>query len=179
MLKARFLIAAIIASVAAAASAQTTPPTPQPEAKKAHAATAASTHVVVAPESITWGPGPASLPPGAEMALLDGDPSKAGVPFVIRAKLPDGYRVAPHFHPTAENVSVLSGTLLVGMGDTFTESSMKTLGAGGFAKMPKGMHHYAMSKGETIIQVHGVGPFAVTYVNPSDDPRAKTKTSTK
>jgi Domain of unknown function (DUF4437) len=178
MVKVRFLTLALVACAATVVGAQTAPPKSQAEKPKATAAAAPAQHVVVEPDAIKWGPGPASLPPGAEMAVLDGDPSKA-VPFVIRAKLPDGYRVAPHFHPTAENVSVLSGTFLVGMGDTFAESSMKTLGSGGFAKMPKGMHHYAMTKGETVIQVHGIGPFAITYVNPNDDPRSKAKTSTK
>lgn len=174
MIKVRVLTLAIVVSVATAVSAQTAASKPPAAARKAHAAPAAAKHVLVEPDSITWGPPPPSLPPGAQMAVLDGDPSKAGVPFVVRAKLPDGYRVAPHFHPTAENVVVLSGAFLVGMGDTFDESSMKTLGAGGFTKVPKGMHHFAMSKGETVIQVHGVGPFALTYVNPSDDPRGKT-----
>ena len=95
----------------------------------------------------------------------------AGKPFVIRAKLPDGYRVAPHFHPTDENVSVLSGTFSAGMGDTFNEGSMTALGPGGYAKMPKMMHHYAMAKGETIIHISATGPFQITYVNPKDDPR--------
>lgn len=180
MLKVRFLVLAlVVVTVGTAIIAQTPASSSQAARPKAQGPAAAAKHVIVEPDSIKWGPGPASLPAGAQMAVLDGDPSKAGVPFVIRAKLPDGYRVAPHFHPTAENVSVLSGTFLVGMGDTFTESSMTTLGAGGFAKMPKGMHHYAMTKGETVIQVHGVGPFAITYVNPSDDPRTKAKTSEK
>ena len=106
------------------------------------------------------------------MAVLDGDPGKPA-PFVIRAKFPDGYKVMPHFHPTDESVTVLSGTFMVGMGDTWNDSSMTTLKAGDFAKMPKLMHHYAGSKGETIIQIHGTGPFAITYVNPKDDPRKK------
>ena len=146
-------------------------------AKKPAAATAAkpamAKAVALAPSDITWGPGPASLPAGAQMAVLDGDPSKAGMPFVIRAKFPDGYRIAPHWHPTDENVSVLSGTFLVGMGDTFNDKSMTTLAAGGYAHMPKTMHHYASAKGETVIQVHGVGPFAVNYVNAADDPSKK------
>jgi quercetin dioxygenase-like cupin family protein len=178
MIKVGFLTLALAASVATAGATQTGSSTAQGEKPKPNAAPSSAQHVAVDADSIKWGSGPASLPPGAQMAVLDGDPGKA-VPFVIRAKLPDGYRVGPHFHPTAENVTVVSGTFLVGMGDTFSESSMKTLGTGGFAKMPKGMHHYAMTKGETVIQVHGVGPFAITYVNPNDDPRNKAKTSTK
>jgi hypothetical protein len=167
----RTTLIAVAAAVATAAApnAQT--------AKKAAPATAAkpamAKAVALAPSDIKWGPGPASLPAGAQMAVLDGDPSKAGMPFVIRAKFPDGYRIAPHWHPTDENVSILSGTFLVGMGDTFNDKSMTTLAAGGYAHMPKTMHHYASAKGETVIQVHGVGPFAVNYVNAADDPSKK------
>jgi len=159
-------VTSAIAIAAGAAGAQT--------AKKAEPAAkpAMGKHVAIAPSDIKWGPAPATLPAGAQMAVLDGDPGKA-VPFVIRAKFPDGYRVQPHWHPTDENVAVLSGTFLVGMGDTFDEKSMTTLAAGGFAHMPKTMHHYAAAKGETVIQIHGVGPFVVNYVNPADDPSKK------
>jgi len=133
----------------------------------------AAKHVAIAPADIKWGPGPASLPAGAQMAVLDGDPGKAGMPFVIRAKFPDGYKIAPHWHPTDENVAVMSGTFVVGLGDKFDEKSMTTLAAGGYAHMPKRMHHYASAKGETVIQVHGVGPFQVNYVNAADDPSKK------
>ena len=87
-------------------------------------------HVAIAPSDIKWGPAPATLPSGAQMAVLDGDPSKAGVPFVIRAKFPDGYRVSPHWHPTDENVAVLSGTFFVGVGDAFDEKAMTSLAPG-------------------------------------------------
>ena len=160
------VFAAAVAIAPSAASAQTAPPA-KPAAK------APAKHVMVAPSDVKWGPGPASLPPGAQMAVLDGDPGKAGAPFVIRAKLPDGYQVPPHWHPTDENIAVLSGTFLLGSGNKFDEKAMTSLAAGGFARMPKMMHHSAMAKGETVIQVHGVGPFAVTYVNPNDDPRKK------
>jgi hypothetical protein len=142
-------------------------PAPPPPAK----------HMLINASDLKWGPAPPSLPPGAQMAVIDGDPGKAGVSFVIRAKLPDGYRVAPHWHPTDENLVVLSGSLALGMGDTFDEASMKAIGPGGYSKMPKQMHHYAMAKGETVFQLHGVGPFAVTYVNPNDDPRKKATTT--
>lgn len=160
-------VTSAIAIAAGAASAQT--------AKKAAPAAkpAMAKPVAMSPSDIKWGPAPATLPAGAQMAVLDGDPSKAGAPFVIRAKFPDGYRVAPHWHPTDENVAIMSGTFLVGMGDKFDEKSMTTLAAGGYAHMPKTMHHYAMAKGETVIQIHGVGPFAVNYVNPADDPSKK------
>jgi hypothetical protein len=132
-------------------------------------------HVVVTPDQIKWGPAPPSLPPGAELAVLSGDPSKAGVPFTIRAKMPDGYKVPPHWHPTNENVNVIQGTLMVGMGNKFDESAGSEMPTGSYALMPKGVRHFAWAKGETIIDVYGMGPFAITYVNPSDDPRHKAK----
>jgi hypothetical protein len=135
---------------------------------------AAGGHVLVDANQLKWGPGPAGLPPGAEIAVLDGDPSKPG-PFSIRAKLPDGYTVAPHWHPTAENLLVLSGTLMVGMGKTFEEGSMHALTSGGYSKMPAKTNHYVRTKGETIFQLYGTGPFAINYVNPKDDPRKKTQ----
>ena len=156
-----------VAAIAAGTASAQAPAKAKPVAK------APPTHVMVAPSDVKWGPGPASLPPGAQMAVLDGDPGVAGKPFVIRAKLPSGYQVQPHWHPTDENIVVLSGTFMLGTGDKLDEKAMTSLAAGGFARMPKMMHHSAMAKGETVIQVHGVGPFAVHYVNPKDDPSKK------
>jgi quercetin dioxygenase-like cupin family protein len=130
-------------------------------------------HVVVRPGAIKWGPAPASLPPGAQLGVLVGDPSKSGVPYVFRAKLPDGYKVPPHWHPTDENVTVLEGTLLVGKGEKFDPSATEQLPAGSFMRMPKTMRHFAVAKGQAVIQLHGTGPFEITYVNPADDPRKK------
>ena len=141
--------------------------------KAAPAKAAASAHTATTAADLKWGPGPDSLPPGGQMAVVDGDPGKAGGAFTIRAKLPDGYKVPPHFHPGDENVTVLSGSLAIGMGDKWDEASMKALGAHGFARLPKGMHHSALAKGATEIQIHGVGPFGVTYLNKADDPRTK------
>jgi quercetin dioxygenase-like cupin family protein len=129
-------------------------------------------HVAVRADDIKWGPAPPSLPPGAQAAIIMGDPSKSG-PYVIRAKFPDGYKVPPHWHPTDENVTVLQGTFMAGKGDKFSADASTALAAGSFVCMPKGMRHFAWAKGETIIQVHGMGPFEITYVNPSDDPRKK------
>lgn len=134
---------------------------------------ASSAHVMMTSNDVKWGPAPPSLPSGAQFAVIEGDPSKAGGSYVIRAKMPDGYKVPPHWHPVTENVTVLEGSLYVGMGDKFDESAGKELTAGSFASMPKGVRHYAWAKGETVIQVHGVGPFDITYVNPADDPRKK------
>ena len=130
-------------------------------------------HVVVRPDAIKWGPAPPSLPPGAQMGILVGDPRKPGVAYVTRAKLPDGYKIPPHWHPSDENVTVLKGVFLIGKGDTFDPSTMEELPAGSYMRMPKTMRHFGMAKGETIIQLHGVGPFEINYVNPADDPRKK------
>ena len=129
-------------------------------------------HSVVTPDQIKWGPAPPALPPGAQAAVVDGDPGKAGA-FTIRAKFPDGYAVPPHSHPTDELVTVLSGTLMVGHGSKADAGSMKPLATGGFAKMAKGMDHYVRAKGETVLQIHGMGPFELKYANPAEDPRKK------
>jgi quercetin dioxygenase-like cupin family protein len=132
-------------------------------------------HTLLAPEEMKWGPAPPGLPAGAELAVVSGDPSKEGLPFTMRAKFPDGYQVPPHWHPTDENVTVIQGTINLGEGDKFDRSATKALPAGSFAVMPKGMHHFAWANGETIVQIHGIGPFAITYVNAADDPRKKPK----
>ena len=131
-----------------------------------------SPHVMLAPGALTWGDPPPSLPPGAKVAVVSGDPSKA-VPFVIRAQMPAGYKIAPHWHPTDENVTVLSGTVALGMGEKFDEPAMKSLSAGGYVAMPAAMRHSFMAKTAATIQVHAMGPFAVNYVNPADDPSQK------
>jgi len=111
------------------------------------------------------------VPKGAQAAVLDGDPFKDGSSYTLRLKMPDGYKIPPHWHPTDENVTVLSGTLGASMGDTFDTAKGQLMKPGGFVTMPHGMHHYAWAKGSTVVQVHGIGPFAFTYVNPADDPR--------
>ena len=119
--------------------------------------------------ALKWGPAPAVFAPGAKMAVLQGDPSKPAL-FTIRLDLPDGYTIAPHWHPTDEHVTVIRGTFMVGMGDTIDASKMLALPAGGFITAPSPMHHYARAKGHAIVQVSAMGPFALTYVNPADDP---------
>lgn len=128
-------------------------------------------HVVARPDEIQWGPPPPGLPSGSQLGVLLGDPTKTGVPFVFRAKLPDGYTVPPHWHPTDESVTVLKGALLVGQGDEFDRAKTDELTVGSFFHMPKTMRHFVVAKGETVIQVHGIGPFGITYVDPADDPR--------
>lgn len=128
-------------------------------------------HAIIAlPDKVTWGPGPASLPPGAKAAVLEGNPAEAG-PFTMRVSLPSGYRIPPHFHAKVEHVTVLKGTFKVGMGERFDPSAMTPLPTGTFAALEPGTRHFALAEGETILQLHGVGPWGLTYVNPADDPR--------
>ena len=143
--------------------------------KKSARASMHATHVMITPDEVKWGPGPPALPPGAEVAVLRGDPAKAGGQFAIRAKFPDGYKVPPHWHPTDENVVVIQGTILLGLGDKWDESATREMPAGSFMLMPQRVRHFAMARGETIVQIYGVGPFAVNYVNAADDPRNKPK----
>ncbi|HZA38239.1 MAG TPA: cupin domain-containing protein [Candidatus Baltobacteraceae bacterium] len=126
------------------------------------------------PTTIEWKEGPASLPPGAKMALLEGDPTKEG-PFVMRLQFPDGYHVPAHTHPKTERVTIISGTGYLAARDTLDRSSAKSLPAGSFGYWPAGMKHAAWFEGETVIQLHGVGPWQINYVNPADDPRKAKK----
>jgi hypothetical protein len=120
-------------------------------------------------DDIQWGPAPPIFPKGAEMAVLQGDPSKADE-FTVRLRMPNGYKIAPHTHPTVENVTVLKGTFFAGMGEQFSEASLKAYPRDAFASIQANHAHYAMARGQTIVQVHGLGPFVLTYVNPADDP---------
>jgi hypothetical protein len=129
-------------------------------------------HRALAPSEIEWRPASPMLPPGAQAAVLAGDPKQAG-PFTIRLKLPDGYKVPPHWHPADKHVTVISGAFGIAMGEQFDVAKGKELGVGGFMVMPTGVRHFAWVKGETVIQVHGIGPWAINYVNPADDPRKK------
>jgi len=119
---------------------------------------------------ITWKDGPPSIPAGAKIAVLEGDPSKEG-PFVFRLKLPDGYRIPPHTHPKVERITVIQGTFNVGMGEKFDETKTQPMPTGTYGYWPAGMKHFVWAKGETILQFHGMGPWTITYVNPADDPR--------
>jgi len=121
-------------------------------------------------DSLQWGPAPAVFPAGAKMAVVSGDPSKPG-PFVIQLAMPDGYRLAPHFHPTDESVEVKQGTFLFAMGDTFDLAKTKPMNVGEKGSIPANMHHYATAKGATVVAVTSTGPFALTYVNPADNPQ--------
>ena len=123
----------------------------------------------MAADAMKWGPAPPVLPAGAKLAVLQGDPGKSGE-YTIRLSGPDGYKVPPHWHPTTENVTVISGIFHVGAGDDIDTSKADAVTAGGFVSLPAHMHHYAWLEGPTVVQVHGMGPFKLTYIHASDDP---------
>ena len=123
--------------------------------------------------ALKWGPAPAVFPAGAKMAVLAGDPGKPEQ-FTVRLDFPAGYTIPAHFHPTDELVTVIRGTFLVGMGDRFDAAKTISLAGGGFIVAPAKMNHYARAKGHTVVQVSAMGPFAMTYVNPADNPAGRT-----
>src|SRR5919107_6041149 len=133
-------------------------------------ALAADDHNVLSPNDVKWVPGPASIPKGAQAAVLYGDPSKDGL-FALRLKFPAGYHIPPHTHPKPEVVTVLSGTLYFGEGATADKAKAKELPAGSFFAMPPGMQHYVYADQEAVVQLNTVGPWGLTYVNEKDDPR--------
>jgi len=152
------LCAVLLAALPVAALAQT----PMPM----------SDHIAVQANALKWGPAPPGLPPGALLAVVSGDPSKSE-PYVVRVKLPRGYKIPPHTHPADENVTVLSGTFHIAMGDKFDTAKGETVRGGGFFRAAQGMQHYGWVTGPTMLQIHGMGPFTINYVNPADDPRKK------
>ena len=133
-------------------------------------ALAADDHNVLAPDDIKWTPAPASLPKGAQAAVLYGDPSKDGL-FALRIKMPAGYHIPPHTHPKPEVVTILSGTVNLGEGATADKANTKALRAGSFFTMAPGMQHYVYADQETVVQLNSIGPWGITYVNEKDDPR--------
>ena len=137
------------------------------------AAAVVRSHIMVSPQDVKWEPCSSALPPGAQCATIEGDRSAPNVLFTYRVKIPDGYRIAPHFHPADEHLTVISGTFNMGLGEKFDTKATKPMGAGSFMVMPKGSPHFAWSQGETIVQVHAIGPWGITYVNPADDPRRR------
>jgi quercetin dioxygenase-like cupin family protein len=149
------LFVALILMSAPFLSAQTAPKS------KSKAAKSATLH---------WGPAPPVFPKGARMAVVSGDPGTAGE-FVVQLSMPAGYKIPPHFHPTDETVQVKKGTFLVGMGDTFDAKSTKPMKVGDKGTIPAQMHHFAATKGAVIVSVTAMGPFAMTYVNPADNPQ--------
>jgi anti-sigma factor ChrR (cupin superfamily) len=128
-------------------------------------------HMTVSADTLKWAEPP--VLPGAKLAVVQGDPGKEG-PFVYRLKMPAGYKVPPHIHKASENVTVLTGVFYIGLGEKFDQGSGQELPVGGFVSVPPKHPHYAWAGGqETVVQVHGVGPTDLTFVNAADDPRKK------
>jgi len=137
------------------------------------AAQSGSARHTFTPDAVPYGAAPAFMPAGAQLAVLEGNPGATTGDYTVRLKMPDGYRIAPHWHPNRENVTVISGTFKVGMGDRFDETKMGAFPAGSFAYLDPDMHHYAMASGEVVVQVHGTAPLQFNYVNAEDDPSRK------
>ena len=138
----------------------------------AASAAPASDHGIFPPDAVQWKDGPPSLAAGAKFAVLEGDPTKEGL-FTLRLSLPDGFQIQPHWHPAVEHITVVSGTFNVGMGDTLDQTKGTPLPAGTFAYLAPQTHHFAWATGPTVLQLHGVGPWQINYLNPADDPRKK------
>jgi quercetin dioxygenase-like cupin family protein len=131
-------------------------------------------HVMFSGPDLKWGDAPPSLPAGAKLAVLEGDPGKEGF-FAIRLQMPAGYKIPAHTHPTDEHVTVISGTCNFGMGPKYDDAAAKEMPAGAYVVMPAGMQHFAGTKSGCVVQVSSTGPFQVVYVNPADDPRGAKK----
>lgn len=128
--------------------------------------------ISVTPDGVKYQPGPASLPVGVEMAVVEGDPKVAGM-FTIRLKLPANYKIPPHWHPGFERITVLSGTFQLGMGEKRDEKALKDYPAGSYLVMPPKHGHFAGAKGGAVLQLTSMGPWDIVYFNRADDPRAK------
>jgi len=126
-------------------------------------------HIMVEADKLVWKDNP-TLPPGAKIAIIEGNPKEAGL-FAFRLKFPAGYRIPPHEHPVTGHVTVLAGTFHIAVGNRFDTTSGDAVPIGGYSLMPANTQHYAWADGETIIQIHGLGPWGIKYVNAADDPR--------
>jgi|SRR5580658_2066549 quercetin dioxygenase-like cupin family protein len=135
-------------------------------------AVAADAPFIRSAKDVKWGAPPPVLPPGAKFAVIAGDPAGSGL-VTVRIEMPAGYTIPPHSHPTDEHVTVLKGSLALGMGDVIDKIHSVTLSQGGYGIAMANMHHYAYTTTGATIQVHMQGPFAITYVNPADDPSKK------
>ncbi len=132
-------------------------------------------HGIFTPAAIQWKDGPATLPPGAKFAVLEGDPTKEG-PFTMRLSIPAGFKAPPHWHPNIEHTTVISGTFNLGMGDQFDKTKGNKLPAGSFSFVPPKTHHFFWTDEEgCVLQVHAIGPWGIVYLNPADDPRQAKK----
>lgn len=162
------IVFAVIASLAVAQEMNTQ------DAKKSASKTQAMGHKseFKASGSLEWGPPPPGIPAAAQAAVLMGDPTKAEH-FIVRLKAPAGAKIMPHWHPTDENVTVISGDFAIGMGDKLDEAAAHKMAPGDFVSLKAHGHHYAIARTESVVQIEAMGPFQITYVNPSDDPRSK------
>ena len=133
---------------------------------------AADAGMYMNPGDLKWGEAPPTLPKGAKIAVLSGDPGKEGM-FTARLKVPANYKIAPHYHSTDEDLTVISGTLYFGEGDKMETKGGHAIKPGGFHHLPAKTHHYAWSKSETVVQISAKGPFDIVYINPDDDPSKK------
>ncbi len=132
-------------------------------------------HLIFTPEDIEWQDAPASLEDGAEVAVLEGNPSEPGV-FTMRIKMPDGFHISPHWHPNVERVTVISGDFLLGSGEMLDREATQRMGPGSYTSMPPEMTHFAIADGETVVQLTSIGPWVINYINPEeDDPRERTR----
>jgi quercetin dioxygenase-like cupin family protein len=161
--RAALLAAAVVAACSTGDGSKITAQTPSAAANRSAAEMDHNTQ-------INWGPAPPIFPAGAQFAVVQGDPSVAGAIFTVRLRFPNGYILPPHTHPTDENVTVLRGTFLVGLGENFSKDALVALKEGGFITAPANMAHFASARGITEVQVHAIGPFQLTYVHPEDDP---------
>ncbi|HEY8665529.1 MAG TPA: cupin domain-containing protein [Tepidisphaeraceae bacterium] len=127
-------------------------------------------HKALTPDTLKWQAVGPEFPAGAKMAVLEGDPSMKGM-FAVRMDAPNGYRIPPHWHSMSEHITVISGTFLLGMGEKFDEKAMQAYPPGSYIVLPAHMAHYAMSRGGSVVQISGHGPFDIHYFNAADDPR--------
>ena len=131
-------------------------------------------HGMYTPVAIQWKDGPAALPPGAKLAVLEGDPAKEG-PVTMRISFPAGFKIPPHWHPNIEHITVISGTFNLGMGDKFDKTKATKLPAGSFSFVPPKTPHFLWTEEACVVQVHAIGPWGIVYINPADDPRQAKK----
>src|SRR5688572_15658712 len=142
-----------------------------PAAAKAPAAIpGASSHKMWMAKDLDWKDLPSI--PGAKIAILEG-PMNEAVPFIARIKMPNNGKIPPHWHPAIEHVTVISGKFAMALGEKWDDKALHTLGPGDVMIMQPKTPHYAQAKSETVVQIHGVGPWQVNYVNPADDPKNK------
>jgi len=130
-------------------------------------------HQMTTADELKWAPVPSI--PGAQLAVIEGPLNQAGTPFTARLKFPANSKVPPHWHSTVEHLTVISGVMNMGVGDKFDKSKTEALGPGSVSIMQPGTHHFVWFSEDTIIQLHGIGPWTVTYVDPADDPKKQAK----